>query len=212
MSDIRFGTVNTQTDYGFIVAPYEIPLPKAQTNFVTVTGRDGSLDLCEGFGTIRYNDRTISVTLYAAGEYAERVSSFINAVHGKRMSITFSKDPLWFYSGRVSVDGMEKKDGYCALTVQITAEPYKRKQTETTVSITGNGTVTLSNSRMPVVPTVINTETATLEYTYEGQSYRIPLAAGTHTVPTLVLTDSETKAVNVISEGTTTFNYREGAL
>ena len=212
MSDIQFGTVNTKTDYGFIAAPYEIPMPKAQTSFVTIPGRDGSLDLSEGFGTIRYNDRTISVALYAVGEYAERVSSFINAVHGKRMNITFSKDPLWYYSGRVSVNGMEKKDGYCALSVQITAEPYKRKQTETTVSITGNGTVTLVNSRMPVIPTVINTETATLEYTTDGQSYRTPLAAGTHTVPTLVLTDGETKTVNIISEGTTTFTYREGAL
>ena len=41
MSYILFGNKNTHTDYGLIVAPYEIPMPTAQTNFVPVPGRDG---------------------------------------------------------------------------------------------------------------------------------------------------------------------------
>ena len=212
MSDIQFGTVNTKTDYGFIAAPYEIPMPKAQTSFVTIPGRDGSLDLSEGFGAVRYNDRTISVTLYAVGDYGVRVSAFVNAVHGKRMDITFSKDPLWYYSGRVSVNSITKKDGYCSISVQITAEPYKLKQTETSVSVTGDGTVTLLNSRMPVVPAVTNMAAATLEFPYEGETVQVELSAGTHTVPSLLLSDSETKSVTVTSAGTTTFTYREGEL
>ena len=60
MSYILFGNKNTQTDYGLIVAPYEIPMPTAQTNFVPVPGHDGSLDLTEAFDAILFNDRTHS--------------------------------------------------------------------------------------------------------------------------------------------------------
>ena len=212
MSYILFGTINTKTDCGFMTAPYEIPLPKAQTAYVTVPGRDGTLDLSEGFGTVRYADRTITVALYAVGNNRQNISSFVNAVHGKRMNITFSKDPLWYYAGRVNVSSVAKSDGYSTLTVQITASPYKRKLAETSVTVTGNGTATLTNSRMPVVPRVTTTAAAVLEFPLHGETARVELTAGTHTVPSLELSDSETKQVSVTSQGTTTFTYREGAL
>ena len=125
MSYILFGNKNTHTDYGLIVAPYEIPMPTAQTNFVPVPGHDGSLDLTEAFDAIRFNDRIILLTLYATGEYDTRVSAFVNAVHGKRMQIIFSKDPNYYYTGRVDVTSISKRDGYCEIAVTITAEPFK---------------------------------------------------------------------------------------
>ena len=109
MSYILFGNKNTHTDYGLIVAPYEIPMPTAQTNFVPVPGRDGSLDLTEAFDAIRFNDRIILLTLYATGEYDARVSAFVNAVHGKRMQIVFSKDTNYYYTGRVDVTSISKR-------------------------------------------------------------------------------------------------------
>jgi len=211
MSYILFGTINTQT-YRLIVAPYEIPLPEAQTSYVAIPGRDGSLDLSEGFGTVRYNDRTIALKLYAVGEYGSRVSSFINAVHGKRMEITFSKDPDWKYTGRVSITGIDRMDGYCEISIEVNAEPYKRKILETSVGVTGSGTATLVNSRMPVVPAVTNTAQAILSWTEGSTTKTVTLSAGTHTVPDLVLGDSETKTVTVDSSGLTTFTYREGKL
>lgn len=42
MSSITFGR-NSSSTYGLIVAPYEIPAPPVQTNYVSVPGRDGSL-------------------------------------------------------------------------------------------------------------------------------------------------------------------------
>ena len=104
MSYILFGNKNTHTDYGLIVAPYEIPMPTAQTNFVPVPGHDGSLDLTEAFDAILFNDRIILLTLYATGEYDTRVSAFVNAVHGKRMQIVFSKDPNYYYTGPCGCD------------------------------------------------------------------------------------------------------------
>ena len=115
-------------------------------------------------------------------------------------------------NGRVSVVSITKQDGYCEIGLEITAEPYKLEQTETSVSRSKNGTVTLKNGRMPVVPTITNTQEATITFTYHGASVQATLAAGTHTVPTLVLGENETKSVTVASTGKTTFKFRKGAI
>ena len=83
------------------------------------------MDLTEAFDAIRFNDRIILLTLYATGEYDAQVSAFVNAVHGKRMQIVFSKDPDYYYTGRVDVTSISKRDGYCEIAITITAEPFK---------------------------------------------------------------------------------------
>lgn len=211
MSHILFGAVNTKT-YGLIVAPYEISMPLPRTDYVEIPGRNGTLDLSEAYGSVLYQDRIIPITLYAIGTYDTALSNFVNAVHGKRMQITFSKDPTWFYNGRANVSAITKQPGYCEIGLEITAEPYKLAQTETKVSRTGNGSVTLTNGQMPAVPVITNTKAATLTFTYQGASMTVSLSAGTHTVPALALGENESKSVTITSEGKVTFAFRKGRL
>ena len=211
MSYILFGSKSTKTDYGFIVAPYIIPMPTVQTSFVEIPGRDGMLDLTEGFGLVRYSDRAVALTLYAVAPYEQAVSAFVNDVHGKRMELVFDRDASFYYIGRISVDSLEKHDGYCTITVNVNAEPYKYKRTVTAVTRTGNGTVTLANLRMPVVPEVTASAEATLVYQSGGVPTTTVIAAGTHLVPTLLL-EAGTKSVEVTTTGEVVFSYREGAL
>ena len=211
MSYILFGSKSTKTDYGFIVAPYIIPMPTVQTNFVEIPGRDGMLDLSEGFGLVRYSNRAIALTLYAVAPYEQAVFAFVNDVHGKRMELTFDRDASFFYVGRVSVDSIDKHDGYCSITVNVNAEPYKYKQTETIVPCTGSGSVSLPNLRMPVVPEVTASAEATLVYQCGGVPTTTVVSAGTHFVPTLLL-EAGSKTVRVTTTGEVVFTYREGAL
>ena len=211
MSYILFGSKSTKTDYGFIVAPYIIPMPTVQTSFVEIPGRDGMLDLTEGFGLVRYSDRAVALMLYAVAPYEQAVSAFVNDIHGKRMELVFDRDASFYYIGRVCVDGLEKHDGYCAITVNVNAEPYKYKRTVTAVTRTGNGTVTLANLRMPVVPEVTASAEATLVYQSGGVPTTTVIAAGTHLVPTLLL-EAGAKSVEVTTTGEVVFSYREGAL
>ena len=211
MSYILFGNKSTKTDYGFIAAPYFIPMPVVQTSFVEIPGRDGTLDLTEGFGLVRYLNRAITLTLYAVAPYEQAVSSFVNDVHGRRLQLVFDRDTTFYYMGRVSVDALDKHDGYCAITVNVTAEPYKYKRTVTTVTRTGNGTASLANLRMPVVPEVTASAEATLVYQCGGVPTTTVIAAGTHLVPTLLL-EAGTKTVQVTTTGEVVFSYREGAL
>ena len=213
MSDIRFGTKWAHADYGQIVAPYAIPVPEPQTNFVEIPGRDGALDLSEAFGTIRYADRIIPLTLYARAPFAALTSAFAADVHGRRMNVIFDRDPTFYYDARVTLEDVERHAGYCELSLKCRAKPYKLEHFETAITVlpTGSATVTLTNTRMPVVPTIAVSAEMTLVFAIAGVSYSICLAAGSHVMPSLVLMEGDTE-VEITGSGSITFTYRKGAL
>ena len=213
MSDIRFGTKWAHTDYGLIVAPYAIPMPEPQTNFVEIPGRDGALDLSEAFGTVRYSDRVIKLTLYTRAPFDTLISAFAAEVHGRRMNVIFDRDPTFYYDARITIEDVERHWGYCELTLECRAKPYKLEQFETAITVlpTSNATVTLTNTRMPVVPTITVSAEITLEFTINEKNYSVTLPAGTHTVPSLVLSEGDTE-IGITGTGSATFTYRKGAL
>ena len=213
MSDIRFGTKWAHADYGLIVAPYAISMPEPQTNFVEIPGRDGALDLSEAFGTVRYADRIIPLTLYARAPFDALISTFAADVHGRHMNVIFDRDPTFYYDARISIEDVERHWGYCELSLECRAKPYKMEHFETTITIlsTGSATVTLTNTRMPVVPTINVSAEMTLTFMIAGVVYSIHLAAGSHVVPSLVLMEGETE-IGINGTGSITFTYRKGAL
>ena len=213
MSDIRFGTKWARADYGLIVAPYAIPMPEPQTSFVEIPGRDGALDLSEAFGTVRYADRVIPLTLYARAPFDAAVSAFAADVHGRRMNVIFDRDPSYYYDARITLEDVEKHAGYCELSLKCRAKPYKLEHYETTLTIlpSGSATATLTNTRMPVVPVITASAEMTLTFTISAISYTVTLSAGAHTVPSMVLMEGDT-AVEITGTGSITFTYRKGAL
>ena len=213
MSDIRFGTKWARADYGLIVAPYVIPMPEPQTNFVEIPGRDGALDLSEAFGSVRYADRVIPLTLYARAPFDTLVSAFAADVHGRRMNVIFDRDPTFYYDARITIEDVERHWGYCELSLECRAKPYKLEQFETTITVlpTGSASVTLANTRMSVVPSVTVSAEMALAFMIDGKDYSVTLPAGTHTVPSLVLVEGDTE-IGITGTGSAMFTYRKGAL
>ena len=213
MSDIRFGTKWAHADYGLIVAPYAIPMPEPHTNFVEIPSRDGALDLSEAFGTVRYADRIIPLTIYARAPFDSLISAFAADVHGRRMNVVFNRDPNFYYDARVTVEDVKRHSGYCELSLECRARPYKLEHFETTITVlpTGSATVTLTNTRMPVVPTIIVSAEMTLTFTIAEKDYTVNLSVGTHVIPSLVLTEGDT-VIGITGTGRITFTYRKGAL
>ncbi len=213
MSDIRFGAKWAHADYGLIVSPYAIPMPEPQKSFVEIPGRDGALDLSEAFGTVRYTDRVIPLTLYARAPFDTAVSTFAADVHGRRMNVIFDRDPTFYYDARVTIDDVEKHIGYCELSLKCKAKPYKLEQFETTITVlpTGNASVTLTNMRMPIVPSITVSAEMTLTFMIGGKNYSATLPAGTHSIPSLVLSAGDTK-IGITGSGSAMFTYRKGAL
>ena len=213
MSDIRFGTKWAHADYGLIVAPYAIPMPEPQTNFVEIPGRDGALDLSEAFGTVRYADRIIPLMLYARAPFDAAISAFAADVHGRRMNVIFDRDPMYYYDARLTVEDVERRAGYCELSLKCRVKPYKLEHFETMITVlpTGSATVTLTNTLMPVVPTITVSAEMTLSFTISEKDYTVNLSAGTHVIPSLVLMDGDT-GIDIAGTGSITFTYRKGAL
>ncbi len=213
MSDIRFGTKWAHSDYGLIVAPYAIPMPEPQTNFVEIPGRDGALDLSEAFGTVRYSDRIISLTLYVRPPFDSLISAFAADVHGQRINVIFDRDPAYYYDARVTVEDVERHAGYCELSLKCHAKPYKLEHFETSITVLpiGSATMTLTNTRMPVVPTITVSAEMTLAFAIGVKDYTVVLPAGTHTVSSLVLLEGDTE-IEITGTGSITFTYRKGAL
>ena len=213
MSDIRFGTKWAHADYGLIVAPYAIPMPEPQMNFVEIPGRDGALDLSEAFGTVRYTDRIIPLTLYARAPFDTLISAFAADVHGRRMNVIFDRDPTFYYDARITLEDVERHVGYCELSLKCRAKPYKLEHFETMITVlpTGSATVTLTNTLMPVVPTITVSAAMTLAFTIAGVVHTSNLAAGSHVVPSLVLLEGDT-VIGITGTGRITFTYRKGAL
>ena len=213
MSDIRFGTKWSHADYGLIVAPYAIPMPEPQTSFVEIPGRDGALDLSEAFGTVRYTDRIIPLTLYTRAPFDTLISTFAADAHGRRMNVIFDRDPTYYYDARVTLEDVERHAGYCELSLECRARPYKMEHFDTTITVltTGSATITLTNTRMPVVPVITVSAGMTLTFTLLGKDYTVNLSAGMHTIPYLVLMEGDTE-IGITGSGQITFTYRKGAL
>jgi len=213
VSDIRFGTKWARADHGLIVAPYVIPMPEPQTNFVEIPGRDGALDLSEAFGSVRYADRIIPLMMYARAPFDTLISTFAADVHGRRMNVIFDRDPTFYYDARVTIENVERHWGYCELSLECRAKPYKLEQFETAITVlpAGTATVTLTNTRKPVVPSITASAEMALAFTIDGKDYSVMIPAGTHTVPSLALQEGGTQ-IGITGTGRVTFTYRKGAL
>ena len=71
--------------------------------------------------------------------------------------------------------------------------------------------MSLANTRMPVVPTITVSADMAFAFTISEKDYSVTLPTGTHTVPSLVLMEGDTK-IEITGTGRVTFTYRKGAL
>lgn len=212
MKTVKFDTKDSYTDYGLYLQPYTIPMPDIKSNYIDIAGADGTLDLTEVFGRVRFMDRTFTLDLRAFDldqDFHSTVTTFANAVHGKKVKMTFSDDPDYYYYGRVDVDTVSPLVFVGVITVFITAEPWKYKTNVTSVTeeVTTSKIITLTNDRMPTIPAI----TVSAEMSLAWGTYTVTLAAGTHTVLDLELQQGNT-SITVTGAGTITFAYQEGAL
>ena len=123
------------------------------------------------------------------------------------------RDPTYYYDARITIEDVERHWGYCELSLECRAKPYKLEQFETAITVLPAGTaiVTLTNTRMPVVPSITVSAEMAIAFTISGKNYSVTLPAGTHTIPSLMLMEDETE-IGITGTGSITFTYRKGAL
>lgn len=215
MKGVNFGNIHSYNDLNLILAPFTPTPASPQTTFLRIPGRDGSLDLTEAHGEVKYDSRDFNFTFTISPTdtmtFDEKVSQVSNALNGKLCQITLDRDPDYYWFGRCMVDKYLQNKQQKQITVKATVNPYKLKQTETVATFalsSDEQTISLESGRMAVVPIIEctddNTEVSFGEFTSK-------LSAGRHKVLNIRFVEGF-NVLTVKGSGTITFTWQEGEL
>jgi predicted phage tail component-like protein len=212
MKGIKFDNIHSFEDLNLILSQVDIPPATPKEVYVDIPSGDGSVDLTEALGEVKYNNREATITFTALPQddfeqKKKQVSNLLNGVRFKK--IVLDKDPNYYWVGRCKINEYASDKNLHKIVVGAVLAPYKLKKDETVVTIPAgeNTPVVLSNSRKTVVPVITCAEETTV--ILMGNTYK--LNSGTHTVPDLVLKFGE-NPMTITSEGAVKFTYQEGDL
>lgn len=215
---IYFGDVHSYYDLNLVLSSVTIPPAKPKTNYIDIPGGDGSIDLTEAHGEIKYNNRecTFVFTVIPGDEltFEERKTKVSNALNGLKCRIILDKEQAWYYNGRLTVDEYKQDKNLLQIIITATVEPYKYKLSETVATFAVEAyeekLFIIKNARKSVVPTIVTD--AHLQITFEGEVRTV--LPGTHVIPQINLKsgDNQFKIMGVGSIGKVTFTFQEGAL
>ncbi len=212
---IYFDDIHSYFDLNLILAPF-VPTPaEPKENFVDITGGDGSLDMTEAHGEVRYKDRPFKFLFTISPSenmtFDEKVTQISNALNGKRFKITLDRDSDYYWIGRCKIDKYAQDKNLKQISVKATVYPYKFKQSETVISIdltSSEKEIILKNGRKSVVPEITCTNDNT---TIVFGNVTETLSAGTHKILDIYLKEGN-NILKVSGSGKISFKYQEGEL
>ena len=217
---ISFDNIHSYYDLNLILSKVEIPPAEPKENYIDLAGGNGSLDLTEVHGEVKFKDREgckFTFTMNPANDlsdsaYEEKKTEVSNALNGRYFEkITLDKDADFYYQGRCKVDDYQSDKRVRQFVVTARVKPYKFKKelTVKTYSLSSDElTVNLTNGRMSVVPEITCTNDNT-KVVFGGIEKM--LSAGTHNILDFQLKQG-TNTFKLSGSGTITFKYQEGEL
>ena len=201
---------------GWLRETVNFPTPQSQSNTIVVPGRNSPIRYTEALGRVAFQPRSFDMTFSMLGRrayYDNLVTDVVNLFAGRSCRVTLTEDPSLYAVGTLEAapvyDPLTGK-GQLVLSC-VDGDAFLYHSTETVVSVTGGGTVILSNDYMPVVPVITTTAETALRWAVDGESFSKTISAGTWEIPELELRHGN-NSVSVAGEGVTTFTYREGRL
>lgn len=214
---ILFDDIHSFHDLNLVLSGCEIPPAKPKTNYVEIPGADGSVDLTEAIGEVKYNDRdgckfTFTMLPNDAMTWEEKKSEVSNLLNGKKVKITLDKDDEFYYTGRCTVDSFLSDKKIRQIVVTARVSPYKLKQAETVLEYQLSETaqtIVLQNSRKSVSP-YIETSDDNVTVIFGLTTFTFE-KAGQYSIPEILLVMGD-NVLTAAGSGTITFRYREGDL
>lgn len=217
---IIFGTYDTALHGLWTLNAWELSPAVQQTNFVTVPGRDGRLDLSTALtdGEPRYDNRKLTVRLESSEgtrlEREARISTMINWLDGWIVDVMLPDRPTQYVKGRVHVAREFNDPVHCAVNVTVECDPwlyFRNERVYTLTAGTTEKTAVLSNTgRRTVAPTlIVSGSGASVKLVFGAASW--VLSAGTYQLPDLVLKQGDVE-LKYSGTGTVQISYREAVL
>ena len=199
-------------DWKIVLVKADIPLPSPKTSSVDIKGSDGSLDLTEVTGDIKYQNRVckLQFEMMDTNNYDELISKISNYLHGKNISFTKTNDSNFYYYGRASINDWECSKQKGKLVVTVNAEPYKYEVNVSTQTVIVNNVteiVTIPNLRKRVCPVLEVTGDVTM--TFDGVDYK--LNEGIQQIVNFTLNEGD-NTVKFNGNGTVKIIYRRCSL
>ena len=211
---------NTWYDWRLILTDKDVTPPEPNTNYVTIDGVSGSLDLSEALtGEITYKDRTISASFWTnEGTFKERsdlLKKIVTALHGKKMKIIEPDDPSHYFYGRIKIKSVKNILPYAEFSIECTCEPWRyaiddivrridSKTDETLVT-----ELILHNTGVKTVcPDIIISGSAIIKY---GEFTTEALSEGSYKFSDIKLRQG-VNVVTLVVNGSVTFMYKEADL
>lgn len=211
MKGVWFDNIHSYEDLNLILSKADIPPAEPKTNFVDLPGGNGSVDLTEAQGEVKYKDRDskLTFTVFSTDDFEEKKKEISNLLNGKRCKVILDKDPNYYWAGRLSIDNYASNKNVHTIVIGGKFAPYKLKKDITTIKVSAgdNVAVILQNGRKSVVPTITALAEATIEF--NGGTYTV--GTGTQKVLNIKLIEGE-NLLKVTSADTVTFEYQEGDL
>lgn len=212
MKGVRFGELHSYDDFSLILTDKTIGKAEPKTSNVDIEGMDGSLDLTEYFGDVKYKNRKLTFefsTIIPMNEFLNLYSNIQNKLNGKYLKIILDEDPDFYYIGRLNVNDWKSNKRIGKITIEADCEPYKYRINETVLSYVLKDTIDLylDNLKKLVVPTI--TTDSEIQITFEDTCYS--LSPGTWEIDDIILKPGINKMA-VIGTGNITIQYKEGGL
>ena len=201
---------------GWLREGINFPAPQPQTNTIIVPGRNSPIRYTEALGRVSYQPRTFDITLSMLGtreKFNQMSEQIVNRFAGRLVNVILSEEPALYCVGTLEItpsyDPLAHK-GQLVIN-SSDADAYRYHTEETVAAQNGNGTAVLTNDFMPAVPTVTVTEETTLKWQVGNDRFIKTVSTGTWTFPELELVQGENE-IEITTDGTVTFRYREGRL
>ena len=207
---------NTFNDWRLILTAKSVTPPKPKTNYVSIDGMSGTLDLTESLtGEVTYNDRTVSASFLATeGAFKDRsklIRDIVSKLHGKKVKIIEPDDTEHYFYGRVTVKNINNDKAYGKIDLEAVCDPWRYSINDSVRRVEVNSKtveVVINNNGAKTLSPEI-TVTGTVDITFNNGE--VSLTDGNYKVSDLRLY----AGVNIISgsgKGVVTFTYKEADL
>ena len=207
---VKFGDKHSLTDWDLLMVSKSIGDAEPKTKEVDIEGSNGKLDLTEWTGEVLYNNRTLifNFDIYdSPSNWWTLKRQITNYLHGKKLKIILDQDKDYYYFGRCKVADFSNETTVAHIIIECDCDPFIYKNEITTKTITGVGTLTLSNSRKRVMPTITSTES--MQFNFEGNTF---VVNGALQSPDIILKEGDNTLEVISGTGTLTVTYQEGEL
>lgn len=212
---IKFDDIHSYDDLNLILSESDVPPAEPKTSFIDVPGADGSLDMTEAHGEVKYSDRectfTFTMNPLDSSTWEEKKTEVSNKLNGKVFKLTLDKDEEYYYTGRCTVDDYASDKRIRQIVIKARVHPYKFKQSVTTLTygLTNEPqTINIFNARKSVAPAISCSNDNTM-IVFGTSTFN--LSAGTHKVLDIRFVEGNNQ-LTLSGTGTVTFTFQEADL